>query len=163
MLKIYRTSLSFVYSTAELWQSRVIEFRLKTRIKDIIILASGFPLYSIHTLDAQKVKWNNERHILVLKHANERTSIIKYWPENSPFFDKEAILATASEKYFLIKDFVKFESNMEITSQRIGEKDKGCYEMWKKIKEAIESEPLMLNEMRNIDRQTYEVLSEVSL
>ena len=58
---------------------------------------------------------------------------------------------------------MKFESNMEITSQRIGEKDKGCYEMWKKIKEAIESEPLMLNEMRNIDRQTYEVLSEVSL
>ena len=44
----------------------------------------GFEVHSIN-LDAQKVKWNNERHILVLKHANERTSIIKYWPENSPF------------------------------------------------------------------------------
>lgn len=131
---------------------------------DLAIYLNG-PVSEVNSInfDADRTKWQNERHILVVKHANERTSIIKYWPENSPFFEKEAILATALDKYLLIKDFLKIESNMDPKVVRINEKDKGCYEMWKKINNSIEHNAESLNEMINIDRQTYAVLSEVCL
>lgn len=129
---------------------------------DLAIYLNG-PVSEVNSInfDTDRTKWYNERHILVIKHANERTSIIKYWPEKSPFFEKEAILATASQRYFLIKDFLKIESNMGTNASRINEKDKGCYEMWKKINSAIESKPDILNDMIDNDRQTYAVLSEV--
>ncbi|MDC0122159.1 hypothetical protein OAH99_00490 [Planktomarina sp.] len=131
---------------------------------DLAIFLNG-PVSEVNSInfDADRTKWRNERHILVIKHANERTSIIKYWPENSPFFEKEAILATALDKYLLIKDFLKIESNMGAKVARINEKDKGCYEMWKKIKNSIENKTENLNDMINIDRQTYAVLAEVCL
>ena len=47
--------------------------------------------------------------------------------------------------------------------ERIYEKDKGCYEMWKKINYSIENKTEFLNDMINIDRQTYAVLAEVCL
>lgn len=131
---------------------------------DLAIYLNG-PVSEVNSIniDADRTKWRNERHILVIKHANERTSIIKYWPENSPFFEKEAILATASDKYFLIKDFLQIDSNMRTKPARINEKDKGCFEMWKNINKIIKTEPKHLNEMINIDRQVYAVLAEVCL
>lgn len=113
--------------------------------------------------DEDQEKWRNERHMLVIKHKNRRTSIIKYWPEKSPFFDKEAILATASDKYLLIKDFSKIETNMKMKKQIVSENDKGCTAMWATLKNAIENKPSQIAEMQKIDWQVYEVLSEVAL
>ena len=113
--------------------------------------------------DDYKEKWQNERHMLLVKHKNERISIIKYWPETSPFFNKEAIIATACDQYLFVKDFAKYETNAKIKNQNILEKDKGCSAMWGELKNSIENNPQDIAHMQNIDYQVYQILSEVSL
>ena len=130
---------------------------------DLAIYLNGkvSDLHSIN-FDSHKEKWRNERHLMVLKHENDRVSIIKYWPGTSPFFRKEAIIASAEDKFFAIKDFSVMESNIKYYRKKIFEKDKGCAAMWKELKWITENNLEGLQNLCNIDKQVYGILAEVS-
>lgn len=107
---------------------------------------------------------NQERLFLFLLHENGNSSIIKYWPENHPYFDKEMIYATYRDVYFLIEDFKNCKSNFEgLINFKTNETDKGCVNMWSRIKSEIFTNGNLAESWKNIDKQVYDILFRIGM
>ena len=129
---------------------------------DLAIFISG-PIKNAeaYNFDSNLPLARQERMYIMLEHENGRSSIIKYWPEQSPFFKKELICLNSGGTYFSISDFSRLNTNIEKYKNKITERDKGCAAMWRYINDSFTGAQENLAEMMRLDRQTYKILSEL--
>ena len=109
-------------------------------------------------IDNNKFSSECEECIVILKHESGLVSKISYSTFKSPFWEKEAIWFSNENDYILVKDFKLIKSNLFNLS--FEERDKGCLNMWKKIKYNINMKN-NFNDWKKIDFEVYKVMSKI--